>query len=184
MSRSGYTDDCDDYLAIGRWRQAVNRALKGKRGQAFLRELLAALDSMSDKQLSAGSFQTAEGEFCTLGVIGNAKGIQMDDLLDTESYEPDEDGYCDTQLVGNRFGIAMSMAAEIMWINDEHTPNFEWEYFEICGPVRPGWPDYGSHRRQRWVEIPDHKERRWKNMRNWVEKNIKPEIDAMSEVKS
>lgn len=43
MSRSGYSDDCDDPLQEGRWRAAVNSAIRGKRGQAFLREALAAL---------------------------------------------------------------------------------------------------------------------------------------------
>lgn len=39
MSRSGYTDDNDDPLAHGRWRQAVKRALEGKRG--FLAHFLS-----------------------------------------------------------------------------------------------------------------------------------------------
>ena len=34
MSRSGYTDDSEDPLALGRWRQAVKRSLEGRRGQA------------------------------------------------------------------------------------------------------------------------------------------------------
>ena len=44
MSRSGYGDDYgdDDPLAIGRWRGAVNSAIRGKRGQQTLREILAA----------------------------------------------------------------------------------------------------------------------------------------------
>lgn len=43
MSRSGYSDDCDH---IELWRAAVDAAVSGKRGQAFLRELLGALDAM------------------------------------------------------------------------------------------------------------------------------------------
>ena len=36
MSRSGYSDDCE---TMGLWRGAVERAIYGKRGQTFLREM-------------------------------------------------------------------------------------------------------------------------------------------------
>ncbi|KGC50992.1 hypothetical protein DO66_5867 [Burkholderia pseudomallei] len=36
MSRSGYSDDCGGWSLI-RWRGAVNSAIKGARGQKFLR---------------------------------------------------------------------------------------------------------------------------------------------------
>ena len=78
MSRSGYTDDDYDPLALGRWRQAVKRSIEGKRGQALLRELLEALDSMEDKRLFSGNFATADGEFCTLGVLGAQRGTKME----------------------------------------------------------------------------------------------------------
>ena len=127
MSRSGYTDDhdCDDYpeLALGRWHQAVNLAIKGARGQAMLRELAEALDAMPVKRLFAGSFASPTGEFCTLGVLGAKRGATMDDLGDSD--------HCDADRVGKRFGIAMSMAAEIMYVNDEEghdaeTPEQRW----------------------------------------------------------
>lgn len=55
MSRSGYTDDgWDDesaqWAAI-RYAGALKSAVRGKKGQAFLRELLAALDAMPVKRL-------------------------------------------------------------------------------------------------------------------------------------
>jgi len=78
MSRSGYTDDnSDDPLAHGRWRQAVKRALQGKRGQALLRELVDTMDAMGDKRLFPGSFATPAGEFCALGVLGAKRGTKM-----------------------------------------------------------------------------------------------------------
>lgn len=44
MSRHGYSDDChDDILSFGQWRGQVASAIRGKRGQAFLKELIAAL---------------------------------------------------------------------------------------------------------------------------------------------
>ena len=51
MSRSGYSEDCDDYLAMGRAIAVRNKAMRGKRGRAFLAELLAVLDAMPVKEL-------------------------------------------------------------------------------------------------------------------------------------
>lgn len=109
MSRSNYSDD-NTPQALVLWRQAVNRAVHGKRGQDFLREFIDALDEMPVRKLCAGSFATPEGEFCALGVLGAKRGIDMEYLADGD--------YCDTELVGQRFGIARAMAAEIMDMND------------------------------------------------------------------
>ena len=48
MSRSGYSDDIDDNWAHIMWRGRVASSIRGKRGQAMLRELLAALDAMPE----------------------------------------------------------------------------------------------------------------------------------------
>jgi len=113
MSRSGYTDDYDDdQWAMIRWRGAVNSAIRGARGQAFLRELAAALDAMPEKELTAGAFQTADGEFCTLGVVAAARGA------DVSSVDPDDDYGCREQIAA-LLDIAPALAAEIMWENDE-----------------------------------------------------------------
>lgn len=165
MSRSGYTDDMDDPLAHGRWRGAVNSALQGKRGQALLTELLEALDAMPEKRLYPGSFATPEGEFCTLGVLGAKRGTKMDDLGDED--------WCDTSTVGQRFGIAPALAAEIMYLNDEYFGDVhKWVYVEICGPMRPHFPDWGQHTRSVIVSNDSHAEERWQRMRAWVVENI------------
>lgn len=110
MSRSGYSDDCEN---IGLWRGAVDRALGGKRGQAFLRELAAAMDAMPVKRLIAGELVTPEGECCAIGTVCQARGL---DVSDVEVHDPTE--------VGDLVGIARAMAAEIEFINDESGP---WE---------------------------------------------------------
>lgn len=119
MSRSGYSDDCGGWDLIC-WRGAVKSALKGKRGQAFLVELRDAMDAMPDKRLIADSLQ-AEGEFCTIGVIGAKRGIDMAVL------DPD-----DREAVGEAFGISPAMASEIVFMNDEgswqaETPEQRWQ---------------------------------------------------------
>jgi len=160
MSRSGYSDDCDGWALI-RWRGAVNQAIKGARGQALLRELVDALDAMPDKRLYPGSFATADGEFCTLGVLGAKRGVKMDDLGNEDD--------CDPKQVAQRFGIARAMAAEIMYMNDEYAVD-EWKRVdvEICGPVRPHHPDYGRHLRTVRVHNDNHPAERWQKMRAWA----------------
>lgn len=157
MSRSGYYDDCsDDHLAFGRWRGMVASALRGKRGQAFLRELAASLDAMPDKRLIANELQ-ADGQFCALGVLGAARGIDMA-KLDPEDYYS----------VAEAFGIAPCMAQEIVFENDEAFVDFEWAEVEICGPLRPIDRRFRSVRQY----FPDAAERRWKHMRAWVQELI------------
>lgn len=175
MSRSGYTDDNDDPLALGRWRQAVRRSIEGKRGQALLQDLADALDAMPDKRLYPNSFSTADGEFCTLGALGTKRGTKMDDLGDAE------DG-CDTAIVGQRFDIAPAMAAEIMYLNDEHLVEcWPLRTVEICGPMRPHYPDWGEHKKRRPIYNENHPQERWKRMREWVSKNLK-QIEVQREI--
>lgn len=168
MSRSGYTDDNEDPLAHGRWRQAVKRSLEGKRGQAMLCVLVAALDAMEDKRLYPGSFKTPEGEFCALGVLGAKRGIKVDDLGDDYDCEPDR--------VGQRFGIAPAMAAEIMYMNDEYAVDcWKWVDVVICGPMPPyHFPPYGHKRHDRSVRVHNdsHPQERWQKMRAWALENI------------
>lgn len=168
MSRSGYTDDDsgNDPLALGRWRQAVKRAIEGKRGQALIRELGVALDAMPDRRLYSGNFATADGEFCTLGALGMKRGTKMDDLGD--------EGDCDPDQVGQRFGIAPAMAAEIMYLNDEYAAD-EWKWIdvEICGPIRPYYPEWGRHTKSVCIHNTQAAQERWDYMRKWVQENLK-----------
>lgn len=117
MSRSGYSDDCGGWDLI-RWRGAVNSALNGKRGQAFLMELRDAMDAMPDKRLVTDTLES-DGEFCALGVIGHKRGLDMASI----------DAH-DRESVSNAFGIAEAMAAEVVFFNDEcgwnETPEQRW----------------------------------------------------------
>lgn len=111
MSRSGYSNDCDDYddyddWALIRWRGAVASAIRGKRGQAFLREMLLSLDKLPEKRLITEELYQDE-EVCAIGSVGLHRNIDMSKI----------DPY-DRESIANTFGISMSMAAEIMDIND------------------------------------------------------------------
>lgn len=105
MSRSGYSDDCEN---VAMWRGQVASAVRGKRGQRFFRELVTALDAMSVKRLVANELQTAGGEVCALGSLAKYKGATL---------EPD-DTY-DYEKLGETFDIARQLAQETMYENDD-----------------------------------------------------------------
>lgn len=131
MSRSGYVDDGDfeSNIALINWRGAVTSALRGRRGQAFLRELASVLDAMPDKRLSTGSFKNDNGCHCALGVVGASRGIDM------TAFDRDPDDL-DADAVGRSFGIASAMAREIMFMNDE---GMRWECRHAPEPDARRW---------------------------------------------
>lgn len=141
--------DNDDPLAEARWFGALKRALQGRRGQALLRELVEVLDSMDDKRLYPRKFITGDGKFCALGVLGAKRGIRMDDLGDAD--------LCDIKKIAQRFDIAPTMAAEIMYMNDEYVAD-EWAWVE----------ERGKHKRLVCVHNENHPRERWEGMRAWA----------------
>lgn len=107
MSRSGYSDGLDNSWELICWRGAVASSIRGKRGQAFLREMLAAMDALPEKKLIAHDLEK-DGAVCAIGSVGKARGINMADL------DPE-----DREGVAAAFGIAPALAAEIVYMNDE-----------------------------------------------------------------
>lgn len=114
MSRSGYVDDDYDGYLVALWRGAVGSALRGKRGQAFLRELGAALDAMPVKELITGEIVRDSDHVCAIGAVAVARGLDVRNI-------DDHDG----DAVGSAFGIASAMAREIAYENDERGPRAE-----------------------------------------------------------
>jgi len=158
MSRSGYTDDYDEDGTGGLWRGAVASAIKGKRGQAALVALAEAMDAMPVKTLAAESLVNADGEFCTLGVLGNARGMDMS-RIDPDDYDQ----------IAKAFGLAPAMVREIVYENDEHRDGMKWANWEVCGPMRR----HQSHRRSGYLPTGEGPgSARWKRMRAWVQQHI------------
>lgn len=123
MSRSGYHDCDGDQWTLIRWRGAVSSAINGKRGQAFLKEMLQALDEMPVKELYSGELEI-DGRYCALGVLGKKRG------LDLGAIDPQ-----DSTTVAGKFGIADALAREIVWVNDDEddssrsmSPHQRYEY--------------------------------------------------------
>jgi hypothetical protein len=146
MSRSGYTDDfADDQARYNCYRANVDRALRGKRGQAFLREMAAALDAMPIKELVADEIVRDSTHVCAIGSVALARG------LDVSTIE-----ISDGDAVGETFGIARAMACEIAYENDE------------CSPMYARSDD-GEYKRM----PPETDGERWQRMRKWVDGQIR-----------
>lgn len=126
MSRSGYSEDCENNWDLICYRGAVKSAFRGARGQAFLREMLAALEALPEKKLIAHELEQ-NGAVCAIGAVGKKRGVEMG-TLDPE----------DPETIAGVFGIATSMAREIVWENDD-----------IWGNETP---EARYQRMKRWVE--------------------------------
>lgn len=129
MSRSGYSDDHEQWDLI-RWRGAVKSATRGRKGQAFLKEMLAALDALPEKRLIDWELQDEydPNTVCAIGSVGRSRGMDMSNI-DIENHEN----------VAAEFGIAHALACEIMYENDEGGP-----YKET--------PEARYARMRRWIE--------------------------------
>lgn len=125
MSRSGYSEDLDEWALI-RWRGAVASAIRGKRGQAFLKELEAALLDLPEKKLCSYDFANSEsGEVCALGAVaikreldkGKDRASALADLAELFPEGSEAEAAC------GELGIAGALAKEITYLNDE-----DWKY--------------------------------------------------------
>jgi len=111
MSRSGYSDDADN---LNLYRGNVERVLRSKRGQTFLRELAVQMDAMPEKVLIAEELVNEAGACCTMGVVCKARNLDVGKIC-----------YDDPDSVATALGINHMMAAEIAYMNDEYTYNPE-----------------------------------------------------------
>lgn len=117
MSRSGYSDDCEN---VQLWRSNVERAIKGRKGQEFFKELLAALDALPAKRLIRHELVSEDGECCALGAVALARKL---DVAAVDESEPEE--------VAAALGIRSMLAQEVAYWNDEYrgldTPEERWQ---------------------------------------------------------
>jgi hypothetical protein len=123
MSRSGFHEiydyDRDAILSMGRTKGQILSASRGKRGQAFFRKALAALDKMEDKRLAGGTFGVAQGGcMCLLTSLATETG-RASVLTPGRDLEYD-DTICDD--MADAFNVAPILLRDLVWDNDENAP--------------------------------------------------------------
>ena len=165
MSRSGYTNDGDNFAM---WRGQVANAIRGKRGQALLLDMVKALDAMPQKQLFQGHLVASDGGVCALGAVGLARGVDMQQFerhIDIDGYADDPQGLADD--LGRTLNAAHQLIMEIQYLNDE--------YFDFTYVDNPKYaPGNGEPRDLRRDITP---EERWQKMRAWAVSHLQPVDD-------
>jgi hypothetical protein len=192
MSRSGYSDDYDDGNSLAMYRGVVASAMRGKRGQAFFRDLVDALDAMPEKRLIEGDLIREEPPCDLVRWLFAAPNEYRDDYDPRrpdswrlpESVEwRDDCGVCaigalglkrgvsmarldpeDAATIGEIFNIAEQLAREVVWENDEASGRVT---------VVPSRYDPVSGRYVNGVYRDETPEERWQRMRNWAARNIR-----------
>lgn len=141
MSRITYYDDWGDgYYTVGLWNGTVKSALNGRRGQAVLREIEAALLALPRKRLveNAGG----DGEtVCVLGALDwhrkVQQGVPVDEAMRAVG-EESEDTLYEPHVAAEHLNLTYPLAFTLMEENDEMTMHLspEERYEAVLAYVR------------------------------------------------
>jgi hypothetical protein len=114
MSRLYYEDDFD-YRLEGLQQGWLKSAVRGQRGQQFLRDLVAALDALPTPELSCGALEDAEtGCCCAFGAVRRFRGPENVNLW----FHPEEEDITPDDLA-NPFGVPQTLAWAVVQVNEE-----------------------------------------------------------------
>lgn len=130
-----------DALELGRWLGRVKSAIRGRRGQRFLRDLERALVALPVKRLIRNSF-CRDGEVCLTGAAmvqkrvdaGMTREAAMREVHKTYDADMDEEDWGSDEgaaVVEGEFDVAESLAWEAVYQNDETAGTPEHRY-EAC----------------------------------------------------
>ncbi len=154
--RIGYSEDEDYPGQFGLWQANCNRSLKGKAGQAALRELEAALLALPDKRLTSGVYKDEDGCVCPLAALAKYKGVADADLQADPEY--------DMEQVGVELGVPRLAAWKIVELNDLQLSGTTLIFGE--GPYR--WPS-----EQPYAYVPITPEQRYERVLQWVQEQLR-----------
>lgn len=112
MNRPDYTEYYEQWDLVCNSLLAFKSAIRSECGQAFLKEMLEALDTLTELKLIANELEV-DGNVCAIGAVGKTRGMDMTkiDLGNNET-------------IADRFGIPDALVREIAYMNDEYC---DWE---------------------------------------------------------
>jgi hypothetical protein len=114
MSRL-YFDDDWDYNVEGLQQGWLRSAIRGKRGQQFLRELVTALDALPTPELCCGALEDAQtGCCCAFGAVRRLRGPENVNLW----FHPEEEDMSPYNLA-EPFGVSNTLAWAVVQANEE-----------------------------------------------------------------
>ena len=128
---------CQDDYGFEPWMEgqqagALQSAIRGRRGQQLLRDLVAGLDALPEPELSAGALEDeATGCCCAFGAVRRYRGAAAVPLY----FDPMEEDL-DPPHYAEPFHVAPALAWAVVETNE-------------------GWSDSNqeSARRQRWAKV-------------------------------
>lgn len=156
--------DCDDtrsFLLSCAFTGNIKRALKGKKGQAVLKELAAALEAMPEKRLISSVFaditippgeapvyDRVQGDVCTMGCLlihrkmtkqFRPRGQALLEAINEVTCHPDDGGQEAIQQAATALDLVYPLAYELAYVNDEmgaHDETPEQRYERVLAWVR------------------------------------------------
>jgi len=154
MSRinEDYEPDCiEDELRMWAFQGNIKRAVAGKKGQKFLREMEAALLALPVKRLTKGALADAHehsfpnrlgyvpeatGDVCALGAVAAARAVAagkdrkgaLQELA--EKFDPSEQGWVLTDEAAHHLKISHPLAYAVVEKNDECSAKTPEERYE------------------------------------------------------
>lgn len=157
--RIGYSDEEDYPGQFGLWQGNCQRSLKGRAGQAALRELEAALLALPDKRLIAEELMDDNGAVCGIGAVAKFRGVITEEMR--------AQGEHDMEGVGVDLGMPRLVAWKIVEMNDLQFSGTNLLFAE--GPYR--WP---AEQPYAYIEVTP--EQRYERMLKWVREQITPAV--------
>lgn len=159
--RIGYSEDEDFAGQFELWQANCRRSLQGKKGQAALRELEAALLALPDKRLIEGEMIDKDGDVCAIGALAKHKGRDL--LAEPHVGDPDEfGGDGEMEEIGVELGMPRLVAWKVVCKNDIEIRG---HYQTLPGPYR--WPQEFPQ-----AYVPVTPETRYQKMLAWVRQQI------------
>lgn len=116
MSRV-YVDYEMEPLDQGRWDHNLHQTIRGKKGQALLRDLERALVEMPEKRLIADDLVSETGECCTVGALCAYRKSKAEGLSFRQAALALPN--IDTQELGEREGLSSPLAWFLVYQNDD-----------------------------------------------------------------
>lgn len=174
MSRieEGDCDDTESFLRACAFEGNAKRALKGRKGQAVLKELLAALEALPTKRLISGVFADLEipageapiydrvqGDVCTMGCLlvhrkmtkqYRPRGQALLEAVNEVTCHPDDGGSEAIRQAAEALDLVYPLAYELAYQNDEegaHSETPEERYERVLEWVKSKiWHYSGWHK--------------------------------------
>jgi hypothetical protein len=171
--RLNYSEDEDFTGQFALWEANTERSIAGKRGQAALRELEAALVAMPRKRLIREAVADAQtGDVCAVGALSLSIQIRQgvdpkEALARLEAIDPDDtEG---TTGEAERLGIPRMVAWRLVALNDLE---LEDRFATAEGPMLMKWLGYQYQAGYR-VSVEVTPEERYEGVLAWVRSKLK-----------